>query len=140
MDKEENVNNAVNLIRRTVKNDKPRVVALPECFNSPYSTKHFKDYAETIPHGPTCQRLSQIAKELNVYVIGGTIPERESTCNYYNTCTIWSPTGAFLGKYRKVIHNSICSQFFNSKKSLFPLPFRCADSSIRYGFDRKDSI
>lgn len=109
MKKEENLNHAVDLIRRTVIKDKPRVVALPECFNSPYSTKHFKEYAETVPDGPTCQRLSAIAKETNVYLIAGTIPERDAvTNNIHNTCTIWSPTGDFLGKYRKV-----SSQFLN---------------------------
>lgn len=104
LNKEENVDHAVDLIRRTVAKDKPRIVALPECFNSPYSTKHFKEYSETVPDGPTCQRLSAIAKELNVYLIAGTIPERDAiTNNIHNTCTLWSSTGEFLAKYRKVI-------------------------------------
>lgn len=104
MDKEVNLDHAVDLIRRTVARDQPRVVALPECFNSPYSSKHFKDYAETIPDGPSSRRLSAIAKETNVYIIGGTIPERDDLTNtIHNTCTIWSPTGEFLSKYRKVI-------------------------------------
>lgn len=104
MNKDENVGRAEDLIRRTVAKDMPRVVALPECFNAPYSTKHFKDYAETIPDGPTSRRLSAIAKETNVYLIGGTIPERDAATNtIHNTCTLWSPTGEFLGKYRKVI-------------------------------------
>lgn len=29
----ENVTHAINSIRKTVENDKPKVVALPECFN-----------------------------------------------------------------------------------------------------------
>lgn len=103
LDKEQNLDHAVDLIRRTVAKDHPRVVALPECFNSPYSTSEFAKNAEIIPDGPSCRRLSAIAKESNVCLIGGTIPERDAVTNkIHNTCTIWSPTGDFLGKYRKV--------------------------------------
>lgn len=111
MNKDENIEHAIQLIRCTVAKNKPRVVALPECFNSPYSTQKFTEYAETVPDGPTCQRLSAIAKESDVYLIGGTIPERDAVTNkIHNTCTIWSPAGQFLGKYRKVI--SISDNFF----------------------------
>lgn len=102
-DKDANLDHAEELILRTAANDEPRVVALPECFNSPYSTKDFHKYAETIPDGPTSQRLSAIAKKAKVYLIGGSIPERDAvTDNLYNTCPIFSPTGDYLGKYRKV--------------------------------------
>lgn len=101
--KPENISNAVNSIRRTVANDRPHIVALPECFNSPYGTKYFNEYAENVPDGETCQQLSQIAKESQVYLIGGSIPERDNTDNkLYNTCTVWSPLGELIGKYRKV--------------------------------------
>lgn len=104
MNKVENVSHAVNLIRRTASKDRPQIVALPECFNSPYGTNYFNDYAETIPDGSTCQQLSEIARETKVYLVGGTIPERDASDNkLYNTCTIWSPTGELIGKYRKVI-------------------------------------
>lgn len=99
----ENVAHATNCIRKTVTNDKPQIVALPECFNSPYGTKYFNEYAECVPDGYTCQKLSAIAKEMNVYLVGGTIPERDENDNkLYNTCTLWSPTGHLIGKYRKV--------------------------------------
>lgn len=102
----ENVAHASNCIRKTVANDKPRVVALPECFNSPYGTKYFDEYAENIPDGYTSKTLSDLAKELEIYLIGGTIPERDNSDNkIYNTCTIWSPTGDLISKYRKVIYS-----------------------------------
>lgn len=102
----ENVTNALNSIRRTVANDKPHIVALPECFNSPYGTKFFNEYAETIPDGETSRQLSQIAKESQVYLIGGSIPERDINDNkLYNTCTVWSPMGELIGKYRKVTYS-----------------------------------
>lgn len=43
-----------------------KVVSLPECFNSPYGTKYFPEYAEPVPEGPSCSALSQMAKENKV--------------------------------------------------------------------------
>ncbi|KGL76693.1 Omega-amidase NIT2, partial [Tinamus guttatus] len=77
-----------------------QVVALPECFNSPYGTHFFKEYAENIP-GETTHKLSETAKECNVYLVGGSIPE-EDAGKLYNTCTVFGPDGAMLTKYRKI--------------------------------------
>ena len=41
-----------------------------ECFNSPYGTQYFADYAEPIP-GTSTECLSSVAKECKVYLIGG---------------------------------------------------------------------
>lgn len=99
----DNINHACNSIRKTVEKDKPKLIALPECFNSPYGTKYFNEYAENIPNGETSKALSNIAKELCVYLIGGTIPERDNSDDkLYNTCTVWSPSGDLIAKYRKV--------------------------------------
>ncbi|NWX87221.1 NIT2 amidase, partial [Nothoprocta ornata] len=77
-----------------------KVVALPECFNSPYGTHYFKEYAEKIP-GESTQKLSEVAKECNVYLVGGSIPEEDGG-KLYNTCTVFGPDGAMLAKYRKI--------------------------------------
>jgi len=45
--------------------------------------------------------LSNLAKELNVYLIGGSIPEREGD-KLYNTSLTFGPDGSLLGKYRKM--------------------------------------
>ncbi|KAI9590831.1 putative nitrilase family protein [Syncephalis fuscata] len=78
-----------------------KVVCLPECFNCPYGTQHFGDYAESIP-GETSQALSDIAKETNVYLIGGSIPERDSTGHLFNTSVVHGPDGNRLAVHRKV--------------------------------------
>jgi len=83
-----------------------KVIALPECFNSPYGLKYFPEYAEHIPDGPSSEILSKCAKENKVYLIGGSIPElgdeEQSEKNkLFNTCTVWGPTGALIGKHRK---------------------------------------
>lgn len=102
-DKIDNVTKAINHIRQAAADKNVKLVALPECFNSPYGTKYFDEYAETIP-GYTTGKLSEIAKELGIYLVGGSIPERDATNGnvLYNTCTVWSPTGTMLAKHRKV--------------------------------------
>lgn len=77
-----------------------KVVALPECFNSPYGTKYFPEYAEKIP-GESTQVLSDVAKEYGVHLIGGSIPEEDGG-KFYNTCTVFAPNGSMLLKYRKI--------------------------------------
>jgi omega-amidase len=71
-----------------------------ECFNSPYSTSVFHQYAEPVPEGETCVQLAAAAKSNNVWLIGGTIPECADG-KVYNCSTVYSPSG-FLFKYQKV--------------------------------------
>lgn len=95
-----NLKNAVSKIAEA-KNGGAKLIALSECFNSPYGVKFFEEYAENIPDGPSCMLLSKAAKEHCVYIVGGTIPERDNS-KLYNTCTVWNPNGELIGKYRKM--------------------------------------
>ncbi|KAH7138497.1 nitrilase family protein-like protein [Dendryphion nanum] len=87
-----------------------KIVVLPECFNSPYGTKYFPQYAETLlpsppteSQSPTFHALSKLAKEANIYLIGGSIPEREeSTKKLFNTSLTFAPDGKLLATHRKV--------------------------------------
>jgi omega-amidase len=86
------------------------VVVLPECFNSPYGTKYFPKYAETLQpspptesQSPTFHALSALAKESKSYLIGGSIPEYlADTDKHYNTSLIFGPDGSLLETHRKV--------------------------------------
>lgn len=91
-------------IRKAVAKYRPRIVALPEFFNAPYGEQFFDQHAELIPDGITCTAMSAIAKELNIYLVGGSIPERDpnNPRKLYNTATVWSPTGNMIAKHRKV--------------------------------------
>ena len=40
---------------------------MPECFNSPYGTKYFPEYAETISDGSTCKILKEAAEKHKVF-------------------------------------------------------------------------
>ncbi|KAH0624995.1 hypothetical protein JD844_032979 [Phrynosoma platyrhinos] len=97
--KTDNLNRACGFIR-TAAQQGAKLVVLPECFNSPYGTKYFREYAEKIP-GESTQKLSEAAKECGIFVIGGSIPEEEDG-KLYNTCTVFGPDGAMLAKHRKL--------------------------------------
>jgi hypothetical protein len=110
------VNKATNLInaRKAVQDAArkgARIISLPECFQCPYDTSCFPTYAEPIPdsadqidveQSPSTAMLLEVAKECNIYLVGGSIPERGADGNVYNTCVIVSPEGKILGKHRKM--------------------------------------
>ncbi|MDD2217068.1 MAG: carbon-nitrogen hydrolase family protein [Eubacteriales bacterium] len=74
---------------------------LPEMWNCPYSNSYFREYAET-EKGPTVAKMSDLAKELGIYLIGGTIPERdEESDKLYNTCFAFDRSGNLIGRHRK---------------------------------------
>ena len=86
------------------------IIALPECFNSPYATDQFPVYAEAIPatasalsaaEHPSMHMLSHAAAEHGVYLVGGSIPEVDAG-KVYNTCVAFGPDGAMLAKHRKM--------------------------------------
>nr|BAH12195.1 unnamed protein product [Homo sapiens] len=97
--KSDNVTRACSFIREAATQG-AKIVSLPECFNSPYGAKYFPEYAEKIP-GESTQKLSEVAKECSIYLIGGSIPE-EDAGKLYNTCAVFGPDGTLLAKYRKL--------------------------------------
>ncbi|KAH6642963.1 nitrilase family protein-like protein [Boeremia exigua] len=87
------------------------LVVLPECFNSPYGTKYFDTYAETLQPSPpsasaspTFHALAQLAREAGVYLVGGSIPERDhaDAKTLYNTSLTFGPGGDLIATHRKV--------------------------------------
>jgi len=87
------------MIRKAAGNG-ARVIALPEMFNCPYSNKYFREYAED-DKGETVQFLSSLAKDLNIYLIGGSIPELDQDA-VYNTSFSFDTEGNIIGKHRKI--------------------------------------
>ncbi|XP_055851391.1 omega-amidase NIT2-like [Episyrphus balteatus] len=121
-----NVNRAVEAVKQAkAKNPDLKVAILPECFNGPYGTEFFAQYAEKVPQGPTCQVLSKLAKSLGLYLIGGTVIEQVDGGDLFNTCTVWSPDGKLIGKYRKMHLFDVSSEDgtsmqFNESSALKP--------------------
>ncbi|KAF2476150.1 carbon-nitrogen hydrolase [Lindgomyces ingoldianus] len=87
-----------------------KIVVLPECFNSPYGTKYFPQYAEqllpsppTETQSPSFHALSRLAREAGVYLVGGSIPEKEASGKkLFNTSLTFAPSGELLASHRKV--------------------------------------
>ena len=71
-DKAENLRTAEEAIR-TAARQGAELVLLPEMFNCPYENACFPVYAEPAG-GETWQFLSRIAKELGIYLAGGSVP------------------------------------------------------------------
>ncbi|XP_054720070.1 omega-amidase NIT2-like isoform X2 [Uloborus diversus] len=97
--KELNVERACKFIKEAAQKG-ANLVCLPECFNTPYGISFFNQYSESIP-GFSSDTLSNCAKENNIYLVGGTIPESDGG-KIYNTCVVYGPNGDLLAKHRKV--------------------------------------
>ena len=87
-DKLRNIKHAKSFLE-AAKASGSELVILPECWNSPYSTAAFPKYAEKVPpilglvhnkdESPSTDMLCEQAKLLNIWIVGGSIPERETT-------------------------------------------------------------
>jgi predicted amidohydrolase len=78
-----------------------RLVIFPECVLSGYSFESLDEawpHAETVP-GPTCERLAQECRRLNVFAVFGLL-EKEGT-RLFNSCALIGPQG-FIAGYRKI--------------------------------------
>lgn len=99
-DKMENVR-TVKAYLEKIKDENPDFVILPEMFCCPYQTENFPIYAEK-EGGPVWQQLSGDAKQYGIYLIGGSMPEKDAEGNVYNTSYIFDREGKQIGKHRKV--------------------------------------
>lgn len=109
-DKSHNLSHARSKVLEAVKQHDAKIVVLPECFNSPYGTKYFEKYSEQLlpsppseSQSPSFHALSKMAKEANIYLVGGSIPEYEKdTKKLFNTSLTFGPSGELLATHRKV--------------------------------------
>jgi len=116
-DKEVNLRKAEQMVREAAAQG-AELVMLPEMFQCPYANAFFPQYAEE-GQGESYRRLSGMARENGVTLVGGSIPElvrdkgeRETIdgCQrktdlkdrFYNTSYIFGPDGRLLGRHRKV--------------------------------------
>ena len=99
MDKEENKARAKKLVEEAAANG-AQVGVLPEMWNTPYSNDYFRPFAEP-QDGPTVKFLSDLAKDNDIYLIGGSISELDDD-KVYNTSYSFDRNGEIIGKHRKV--------------------------------------
>lgn len=75
-------------------------VVLPEMFCCPYKTENFPAYAEE-EGGEVWKQLSEYAKHYGIYLVGGSIPEKDAKGRVYNTTYVFDRQGKQIGKHRK---------------------------------------
>ncbi len=76
------------------------VVVLPEMFSCPYERSFFHKAAER-GHQGTCRVLSELAKEKELLLIGGSVPETEDG-KLYNSSFVFDRNGELLARHRKI--------------------------------------
>lgn len=98
---EENVEKAVALIKEAHQSH-PDVIILPENFHMMGTRQEFFEKAETID-GPTLTRLKNLAKELNTYIVAGTMKLRNQDGDkLQNTSCVINPEGRIQDIYNKI--------------------------------------
>jgi predicted amidohydrolase len=101
LEKTENFEIAECLIREAVAAG-AELVALPELWSCHGLEEAYGENAEPIL-GPTTDFLGGLARELSVYVLGGSILEGEPGARQlFNTSTFFDPSGALVAAYRKI--------------------------------------
>ena len=104
--KEKNIEKAIQMIKES-KRQGADLAVLPEMFNCPYENEKFIEYAEELSDSKTLKEISNIAKEENIHVLAGSIPELErnnekDTESIYNTAVFFENNGKLVGKHRKM--------------------------------------
>ena len=99
-DKQINVEKAVDFIGKSA-SKRADLVVLPEMFNCPYENEKFPLYAETRKSSETLKAVSGAARDHGVYLVAGSIPERDED-KIYNTSFIIDPHGKIIGSHRKI--------------------------------------
>ncbi len=100
-DKTANLQEAERWIRQAAAKG-ARVVVLPEVFIWRGNKKLEREFAEPIP-GPTSTAMAELARELGVYLLAGSILEAISGGDKaYNTSLLFDPSGGLRASYRKI--------------------------------------
>jgi predicted amidohydrolase len=97
--KEKNLERAESSLRAAAQKGAGLCV-LPEMFQTPYDLGRMRSSAEPAT-GPALERLRGLAKELKVFVVAGSICEREKD-RLFNTAFVLGSAGEVLGYHRKI--------------------------------------
>ena len=99
-DKKANLDEASSMIARSIEKN-ANFIILPEMFNCPYSNDKFIEYGEEEHESITLNTIAELARENDVYILAGSIPEREND-KLYNTSYLFDRTGKIIAKHRKM--------------------------------------
>ena len=99
LDRAETMKKAARMIREAAAQG-AQIAVLPEMFNCPYSGRWFREFA-ALGHEEAVSALSAWAKENRIWLVGGSVPEREGQ-RLYNTCFVFDDQGRQVARHRKV--------------------------------------
>lgn len=100
-DREENRRTAEALVREAASAG-AELVALPELWSCHGLESVYRENAEPVP-GPTTGFMGGLARELGIYLLGGSILEGEPGADRLsNTSTLFAPSGEMVALYRKI--------------------------------------
>jgi nitrilase len=98
-----NLTQACKLVAQAAANG-AELVVLPEYFS--IMGQHDTDklqHAEPFGQGRVQHLLSQTARQLQIWLVGGTIPlQTDDPLRVTNTCLVWSPLGQCVARYDKI--------------------------------------
>ena len=103
MDVEQNVLTAVGLIRSAAQSG-AELIVLPENFAfMPKSDEELLKVAEAPKQGPIQKAMSSIAKEMQIWLVAGTIPLKgHDDKHFINACMVYGPDGEVATRYDKI--------------------------------------
>ena len=96
---DENIRNARSKIDEAASNGAD-IVVLPEMFSCPYKASNFPIFAQEDGQA-NWLALSESARKNRVYLVAGSMPEREGSC-IYNTSYVFDRDGKQIAKHRKM--------------------------------------
>lgn len=111
-DKKKSLDSVQAAVRSAVEKGAELVIC-GEMMSCPYATKYFREYGERLPPAsdskamisaelaPTARLLSDLAVELKVWIVGGSLPELDGD-RVYNTSLVFNPSGEIVARHRKV--------------------------------------
>lgn len=97
--KKENLLKMEKLVKEAVEKGAD-VVALPEMWNCPYQYSFFKKFSEE-DFGETYEIMSKVARENDIYLIGGSIPVKYGD-KIYNRAYVFNREGREIYRYSKM--------------------------------------
>lgn len=97
-DVEKNFSRVEELVREAA-NKGAEIVILPEMWNTSYALEKLEGLAD-VDGERTKAFLSQLAKELHVHIVGGSVATKKGD-KFYNTMLVYNNEGELVGEYDK---------------------------------------
>jgi len=103
------------------------IIVLPEMFNCPYDKEFFRQFSEVFDSSeaasrPSYEMLKQAAKDTGKWIIGGSVPEKDSADKVYNTSVVFNRQGEEVCRHRKVhlFDIDVPGQYYKESETLSP--------------------